>query len=266
VKSEAIRQVDVIQKGDGPVVVLIHSSVAGAGQWRGLMEQLSGEFRLLAVNLYGYGRTDPWNAERAQTLLDQARLLEQILPDVIGRFSIVGHSFGGAVAMKAAALYGDRVDRLVLIEPNPFYLLSQHGRDDPFAEALTLRACIKENRGRGDWEAAAAVFADYWNGAGNWKAMPEDRRAKFAVALRPNFHAWDAVMNETTPILEWREVPPADTTVISAADTVRSIAEIVDLMEAACPDWRFERLGEGGHMAALTRPETTNPLIRFALS
>jgi len=266
VKSEEIPQVDVIKKGDGPVVVLIHSSVAGAGQWRQLMDDLKGEFRLLAVNLMGYGRTDPWDAERAQTLIDQARLLEHVLPEGIGRFSIVGHSFGGSVAMKAAALYGSRVDRLVLIEPNPFYLLSQHGRDDAFAEALTLRNCIKENGGRDDWETAAAVFADYWNGARNWEAMPQDRRAKFAVALRPNFHEWDAVMNETTPISEWREVLPGDTTVISAADTVRSIAEIVDLMEEACPDWRFERLGEGGHMAALTKPETMNPLIRSALS
>jgi len=265
VRSEAIPQVDVIEKGNGPVVVLVHSSVAGAGQWRGLMEQLAGEFRLLAVILYGYGRTDLWRAERAQTLLDQARLVERILPDGIGRFSIVGHSFGGSVAMKAAAVYGDRVDRLVLIEPNPFYLLAQHGRDAAFAEALTLRTCISENGGRGDWEAAAAVFADYWTGPGSWDAMPPDRRAKFARALRPNFHEWDAVMNETTPLSQWRAVLPLRTTVIRAADTVRSIAEIVDLMEAACPDWRFERLDEGGHMAALTRPGTMNPLIRAAL-
>lgn len=264
--SEEIPKVDVIEEGDGPTVVLIHSSVAGAGQWRGLMEDLAGEFRLLAVNLYGYAGTDPWAAERAQTLCDQARLLEQILPDAIGRFSVVGHSFGGSVAMKAAAVYGDRVDRLVLIEPNPFYLLSQHGRDDAFAEALALRNCIKENGGRGDWEAAAAVFADYWTGEGSWAAMPGARRAKFARALRPNFHEWDAVMTETTPISEWRAVLPRDTTVIRAADTVRSIAEIVDLMEAACPDWRFERLGEGGHMAALTKPEIMNPLIRSALA
>lgn len=263
--SGTVTEVDVIEKGDGPTVVLIHSSVAGAGQWRRLMDDLAGEFRLIAVNLMGYGRTAPWGAERAQTLYDQAHLLEHVLPDGIGRFSIVGHSFGGSVAMKAAACSGDRVDRLVLIEPNPFYLLSQHGRDDAFAEALTLKTCIKESGGRGDWAAAAAVFADYWNGAGSWDAMPEDRRAKFALALRPNFHEWDAVMDETTPISEWRERLPRETTVIRAADTVRSIAEIVDLMEASCLDWRFETLGEGGHMAALTRPETMNPLIRSAL-
>jgi pimeloyl-ACP methyl ester carboxylesterase len=258
--------VDFIEKGEGPNVVLIHSSVAGAGQWRRLMDELAPEFRLLAVNLYGYGGTESWNAGREQALLDQATLLDRVLPDKFSRFSIVGHSFGGSVAMKAAGHFRDRVDRLVLIEPNPFYLLSQENRIDAFAEATTLRNCIKENGSRGDWEVAAAVFADYWTGTGTWDAMPNDRRLKFARALRPNFHEWDAVLNETTPLSEWREMLPANTTVISAEDTVRSIREIIELMEAACPDWRFARLVQGGHMSALTRPEIVNPMIRSALA
>jgi hypothetical protein len=59
---------------------------------------------------------------------------------------------------------------------------------------------------------------------------------------------------------------PESTTVISAEDTVRSIREIVELMEAECPTWHFEKLGKGGHMAALTQPEIMNPIIRSALS
>ncbi len=39
-----VPQVDFIEKGTGPKVVLIQSSVAGAGQWRRLMDELSDEF------------------------------------------------------------------------------------------------------------------------------------------------------------------------------------------------------------------------------
>jgi len=198
--------------------------------------------------------------------LGWARLLDAVLPDAESRFSIVGHSFGGSVAMKAAAEYRGRVDQLVLIEPNPFNLLAQARRDLAFSEAMTLRNCIKENRAKGDWDAAAAIFADYWMGKGSWEAMPEDRRAKFASALHPNFHEWDAVLNEATPLATWRDVLPEATTVVIAEDTVRSIREIAELMAQACPDWRFETLGQGAHMAALTLPETMNPIIRAALS
>lgn len=258
--------VDVHEQGAGPTVVLVHSSVAGAGQWRSLMDGLSDRYRLLAPNLFGYGATPSWSGPQEQTLLDQAQLVAAALPDRTGRFSLVGHSFGGSVAMKAAELFRDRVDRLVLIEPNPFHLLLSNGRLDAFAEARALRDCIKENGGRGDWAAAAEVFADYWTGNGSWAAMPEGRREKFAEALRPNFHEWDAVMNETKPLHEWREHLPDKTTVICAKDTVRSIREIVYLMHAECPAWRFRWLGTGGHMAALTRPEEMKPLVAEALA
>lgn len=258
-------QVDFIEKGTGPKVVLIHSSVAGAGQWRRLMDDLSDDFHLFAVNLFGYGSTPPWSVTQEQALLDQANLLPAILPDAECSFSIVGHSFGGSVAMKAAEVFQDRVDKLVLIEPNPFYLLSQEGRSEAFSEALALRDCIKDNGGAGDWEAAAAVFADYWTGDGSWEAMPAERRSKFSKALQPNYHEWDAVMNETTPLAKWREALPPGTTVISAEDTVRSIKRIVDLLKKECPEWHFERIDRGGHMAALTRPEIINQIIRTAL-
>lgn len=257
--------VECLEAGAGPHVVLIHSSVAGAGQWRQLMKDLSGQFHLMAINLYGYGATDTWDDQRNQTLDDQASLIGEVLPDPQCRFSIVGHSFGGSVAMKAAAMFADRVDRLVLIEPNPFYLLSLEGRQAAFAEAVSLRDCIKEHGATGDWKTAAAVFADYWTGKGSWTAMSDDRQAKFATALQPNYHEWDAVMNETTPLAQWRDSLPSRTTVISAEDTVRSIAEIVALLNTACPHWHFEKLAKGGHMAALTRPEAMTPLIKAAL-
>ncbi len=43
-------EVDYLEAGsDGPVVVLVHSSVAGARQWRRLMEDLQDDFRVRAV-------------------------------------------------------------------------------------------------------------------------------------------------------------------------------------------------------------------------
>lgn len=260
-----ILQPDFLEAGAGPKVILIHSSVAGARQWRSLMDALADRYHLVAVNLFGYGRTRPWPGDTAQTLEDQARLLEGLLPEDGSRVSIVGHSFGASVAMKAAALYQDRIHRLVLIEPNPFYLLKEHGRDKAFQEAWTLRDTIRENGKNDTWARAAEIFADYWTGNGSWNAMPEDRQSKFAQGLRPNFHEWDSVMNERTPLSEWAASLPKDTTVISAADTVRSISDIVTLMQEQVPHWTFEVADRGGHMAPMTAPDLINPIVERAL-
>ena len=220
----------------------------------------------MAINLFGYGKTMAWPENEIQTLEAQARLVEPLLPDDETKVSIVGHSYGGSVAMKAASLFKDQVHRLVLIEPNPFYLLRQHGRDDAFQEAKNLRDTIKASGKNDSWPRAAEVFANYWTGNGSWDSMPDDRKAKFTTALKPNFHEWDGVMNEETPISEWAKDLPSDTTVISTADTVPTIEEIVSVMQEHIPEWNYERIERGGHMAAMTKPDLINPIVERALS
>jgi pimeloyl-ACP methyl ester carboxylesterase len=168
--------------------------------------------------------------------------------------------------MKAAAMFKTKVRRLVLIEPNPFYLLEKFGRLEAYREAVTLRDAIKSNGQAGTWEVAAEIFANYWTGGGSWDSMPDDRKSKFARALMPNFHEWDAVMNEQTSLAEWERDLPKDTTVVSANDTVRSISEIVELMKKNVSEWRFEQIERGGHMAAITKPDLINPIVKAALN
>jgi pimeloyl-ACP methyl ester carboxylesterase len=87
--------VDFLQAGSsGPLVILVHSSVSGARQWRRLMDDLKDRFRVRAVNLFGYGKTPPWPGDAAQTLDDQAALVEAVLPEDSDRICLVGHSFG----------------------------------------------------------------------------------------------------------------------------------------------------------------------------
>jgi len=255
-------QVDYLEAGDsGPVVMLVHSSVSGARQWRRLMEDLKDRFRVRAVNLFGYGGTPPWPNDRMQSLDDQARLVEAAVPDDASDIRIIGHSFGGSVAMKAAARLGDRVTKLVLCETNPFYLLAQAGRAQAFAEAMALRNCIKEFGARGEWSVAAERFADYWSGPGSWRDMPPERRAAFAEAIKPNFFEWDAVMSETTPAAQWAADLPAATLMICDPDTVLPIREITAILRRACPGWSYESIAGAGHMAPLTRPDRINPII-----
>ena len=48
-------KVDYSDDGEGQPVVLVHSSASGNRQWRALVEVLKDRYRVLALNLYGYG-------------------------------------------------------------------------------------------------------------------------------------------------------------------------------------------------------------------
>jgi pimeloyl-ACP methyl ester carboxylesterase len=259
-------QADFLEAGAaGPLVILVHSSVSGARQWRRLMDDLKDRFRIRAVNLFGYGQTPPWPAEAAQSLEDQARLVETALPDSDGELYLVGHSFGGAVAMKVAARLANRVTKLVLLETNPFYLLAQAGRVEAFAEAMELRNHIKKSGALGEWAIAAERFANYWGGAGTWENMPLHRRVAFADALRPNFFEWDAVTNETTTAKQWAILLPRSTLLVCDPGTVLPIREIAVLLRESCPEWAYQEVAGGGHMAPLSRPDLINPIVRSYL-
>src|SRR5690606_660841 len=192
--------VDCIDTGSGPPVILIHSSATGNWQWRRLIEDFGGRRRALAPNLYGYGRTPAWPEGCTQSLDDQAALIEAVAARTRGPLAIVGHSMGGAVAMKAALRLADRVAALALIAPNPSRLLAAHGRIDAFLEIEALHRLTKARGGARGWAHAGATFADYWGGAGSWDAMPEARRQAFLASFRNTFHEWDSVMGDLTPV------------------------------------------------------------------
>jgi pimeloyl-ACP methyl ester carboxylesterase len=252
--------VDYAEQGAGPPVVLLHSSVSGNRQWRALADDLSDRYRVLAVNLFGYGDTTAWPANTSQSLYAQASLV-LCLPGLDQQeMHVVGHSFGAAVALKLALMLGRRVAKLALIEPNPFNLLKQQGRSEAYLEIRALRDHVKCFGSLGDWEPVGERFAEYWLGDGAWAAMPEKRRAAFIAALQPNYYEWDAVMSEEAGLEDWKSIA-AETLVISDPHTRRPIREIVELLAHACPHWQFQPMS-GGHMAPLTRPELVNPLVR----
>ena len=259
--SRGTQRIEYLEEGEGETVVLAHSSVSGNRQWLTLIDSLKDRYRVVAPNLIGYGETTPWAGTVQQTLRDQAELLLPLCAEVKGPVHLVGHSFGGAVALKAASLLGSRAGRLVLFEPTLFYLLAQNGRDEAFHEAKALADHVRHFGALGDWPTASSRFADYWLGDGVWAAMPERRRTAFAAALPSAVYEFDAGLGESLTIDLCRSLK-ARIMVMYDADARRTVREIVEILEDACPHWTFKRVTGGGHMAPLTHPELVNQIIR----
>ncbi len=104
--------------GNGPVVVLVHGSGPGVtawANWRVTIPALASRFRVIAPDMVGFGYTPaPRGCEYTMGMwVDHLIGLMDALG--IDRFSVVGNSFGGALALALAIRHPRRLDRLVLM-------------------------------------------------------------------------------------------------------------------------------------------------------
>jgi pimeloyl-ACP methyl ester carboxylesterase len=107
-----------LEAGEGPAVILIHGSGPGVtayANWRLVLPALSQDFRVIAPDMVGFGFTErPGDvAYGVQTWADQTVGLMDSLG--IQKASLVGNSFGGAIALRIGAQHPERVDSLVLM-------------------------------------------------------------------------------------------------------------------------------------------------------
>ena len=107
-----------LEAGKGDAVVLIHGSGPGVtayANWRPVLPALAEKFRVLAPDMVGFGFSErPANIEYGlQTWADQVVGLMDTLE--LPTAHMVGNSFGGAIALRIATQYPDRVGKLVLM-------------------------------------------------------------------------------------------------------------------------------------------------------
>jgi pimeloyl-ACP methyl ester carboxylesterase len=108
----------VQQAGDGPDVVLIHGVTGDLSIWFlcRAMQELAATHRVTAYDLRGHGYSDA--PPNGYTSADHAGDLFAVMDRLgIERARVVGHSFGGVIALHAAVLEPDRVEAIVLSDP-----------------------------------------------------------------------------------------------------------------------------------------------------
>src|SRR5258705_13677631 len=109
--------------GDTTPVIALHCSGAGAGQWRQLADTLGPRRELIAPEHYGCESTGPWAGEHAFTLADEAARTLEIIDRSAGKVHLIGHSYGGGVALHPALERPSRVASLTLYQPPALPLL-----------------------------------------------------------------------------------------------------------------------------------------------
>lgn len=154
-------------EGDGKPILMLHCTMGNAGAWRGLIAHLGSDHHFTAFDMPGHGKSAQWKeqgdyhtigTEIAKTFLDQP-------------MDLIGHSYGGTIALRLALELPQMVRSLVLIEP---VLINLAFVDNPDLKAIYAQdhQGFEEAWQRGDLETAAREFSRMWGDGRRWADVP----------------------------------------------------------------------------------------------
>ncbi len=255
-----------VERGEGPPVLLIHGFGTNTFTWRHVAPDLARDHKVIAVDLKGFGQSDKPFDER-YSAQDQADLLSQLIIDRdLKNLTLVGHSYGGGVAL-LLALEADtrlkgRIARLVLLDtiaypqqiPVFFKLL-----DTPVVSQVGVRMAPT------DFQIKMALRIAYFDKSKIGKDEIEAYAApmKTAAGKHAIIHSARQILPADADEIAARYADIALPTLILWCDHDRIVPLDIGLkLRREMPNSSLRIIAECGHMPQEEQPEATMLQIR----
>jgi pimeloyl-ACP methyl ester carboxylesterase len=250
-----------VQTGRGPDLVLIHGLASNLGQWQlSILPALVEDFRVTMYDLRGHGYSDmPTRGYTPDHMVSDFSGLMDYLD--LKRACILGHSYGGLVALHYAAVRPEHVNKLIIADTAVPSLEPRGGRDgllDGWREALERKGLAVPDEKAEDvvylMEQTLRLRGHRWRGMGLRRAIARLSR----------------LVNTTSIGKEYRENPQLTPEMIRLiqtpvlliyGDRSPNTASFQALRENL-PCCTTAIISDGGHFYPLEHPETFVRYIR----
>ena len=249
-----------------PPIVCVHGYTSSAQAFNGPARHLQDRFRLVAPDVRGHGES-AWSPAGAYQYQDQVGDLAALVDALaLGRFTLIGTSMGGIIAMAYAGAHPDRLQRLVLndigpdIETGSQRITATVGsRPEEFAtldEAMEYRRQVSPiTAGRkleDQHELALGVLRQRPDGRWIWRMDPAyiQQRVQQGAPRRPDL--WPVLERVPCPTLV---VWGADSDVLSEAQARRMVETL--------PKGQLVAVPGVGHAPTLMEPTVLKALEQF---
>jgi pimeloyl-ACP methyl ester carboxylesterase len=243
-------------------VIALHCSGAGAGQWRQLSETLGSAYTVFTPEHYGCEATGPWSGAHPFTLADEAARTIDMIDQSDRKVHVVGHSYGGGVALHVSLARPDRIASLALYEPSAFHLLKAMGDQAvaAFAEIVDITRRTGQGVIVGDYAGAAAAFVDYWSGPGSWASLKPSVQAALVRWILKAPLDFRALIEEPTPLTAYASLR-MPVLIMRGEHAPRPTRKIAETLPFMLPHADLAVVDGAGHMGPLTHGAVVGELI-----
>lgn len=225
------------------------------------MPYLKDRFRTICPDLPGYGGSDRLEVdEPAGRMAAMGAAVAGLVESLGEPVRLVGHSFGGNVALQAALkAHPEAIERVILLEPVYSRALQLMGDDAVLGPAATY--CENyARRGTAGEPDIVRLMVDYWFGEGAFARMPDPVRGYLnASAGRNAIDVRSTFLGASTAADLGRLHRPV--TIVDGATSRDMVRAIGQALVKLLPDARMERLAGANHGMLDTHPEAVARLI-----
>lgn len=223
------------QQGSGSPIVFIHGSYATTATWKKMVEQLAAHHHCIAIKLPGHcGTPDPEDFA-APTMETELAIIEAVVAELTDQpIHLVGHSYGGVVALAQALKGSLSLTQLTLFEPVATWVLGVAGDTAMNEKVEQFLAGYRQDVLQQVPYACGQVI-DFWGGEGSFQQLPDFIRDGMVPLALNNIRHWDicTVSKNTLTDLQHLRVP----TRVATGDQSNPVARaIVSHLCANIPD------------------------------
>ncbi|MEW6998049.1 alpha/beta fold hydrolase [Colwelliaceae bacterium BS250] len=245
----------VYLSGAGETVVLLHSSLSSSRQWQTLVSKLESNYQCINIDLLGYGQAPKVCDAEHYSLTTETQRVLAVVNHYIGNkpFHLVGHSFGGANALKIAVEHSARLLSVNLFEPVALHLLEPGSQMRQQVDEFSLNVAGLANND------AAQYFTDTWNRPGFFQQLPSKIQRLMANDIDKVKLDFIGLFGETYEVQNC-DVIKCPVNIMHGSKSPVFTRTIIDKLVAVLPNV-FEREIKAGHMAPISHSEQVATMI-----
>ena len=245
--------------GEGSAIVLLHGSMASKEQWIPLTNELARDYQVVSLDLLGYGAA-PQASPDTYSLRDESDRLRSVLDKTLSpdkAYHLVGHSYGGVVALYHAFHHPKQVKSLTIFEPMAFHLLEP---DHPLLAASRMMVEeITRDIAAGNEVEGASKFIDLWMPPGTFDKISDQEKKALGKGVRKMVLDFRAAANESLSPSDYSKLAMPVCLIAGKASPPYSLC-ISEVVAAAIPHLKMHWV-EGGHFAPVSHGRLVNPII-----
>jgi pimeloyl-ACP methyl ester carboxylesterase len=243
-------------------VIALHCSGSSSRQWNKLASALGDRFRFHAPDLIGSVAAGRASAMHDDRLAEETARIVALVDREQAPVHLVGHSYGGAVALRVARERPGRIASLSLYEPVAFHVLRTLGMLGRAAlgEIQAVAREIACHIAYGGNRAAALRFVEYWGGEGAWSTMRPDVQDEVVRYVPHAPVEFSSVLAESPQLLAYRRFG-FPILLMCGGRSPEPVVLIVRKLFSAMRGAVMTEISDAGHMGPLSHADRVNAAI-----